>query len=558
MENNLQSNSNEVRNYMDVDKNTHKSFVDNQNSYLISLPSKSTVANNEKVQENSIIDQNYKNNQNAHSRWSTSSQYYQHSCQNNFGIQQQYYQHSYQNNFRTQQQYYQHTCQNNFGIQQQHNQHSYQFNFGGYCQHSSNNNQNYYGHHTQNNQYSHQNASLRYPTIYQNYPSSSENVFVRQQTYSQNTANSQKRFCDQNNYHSHLGNVGVTNNYPVEVNHSLKMKSHECESSRQSDQGSKRHCQQMDSNQFSTELSQNDDSNDIEIDNVGETERMYVRKDDDLIKVVDKMDVIKNSLDVYLGKFSSESESDNQNDGKLFAFIRFVNDELDRLFSQINEWTDSNTERLNWLEKSIKKGAFNKEIQEAINRDFESRKREREETYNTESFIMERERQINRVSDLLREAQSVNDPDIAHMLNYVEGEIHTLRNNLNEWSENDTIVLDWLEECMHEDGPEYENIYAQMEHERNGTEPEETETTFTDKYEDMKLFENNLSRFERKKAKNFSTALNEKCNICLENFKPDTKLLILHCKHFYCEQCIKKWFIENVTCPVCWKTQFEI
>ena len=81
------------------------------------------------------------------------------------------------------------------------------------------------------------------------------------------------------------------------------------------------------------------------------------------------------------------------------------------------------------------------------------------------------------------------------------------------------------------------------------------------------LFENNLfqdvkitlsdSEFNKLKTKIISNYnkkyYNEKmCNICLENFKLQDKIIILKCKHVFHYDCIHDWLNkEKTTCPIC-------
>ena len=44
----------------------------------------------------------------------------------------------------------------------------------------------------------------------------------------------------------------------------------------------------------------------------------------------------------------------------------------------------------------------------------------------------------------------------------------------------------------------------------------------------------------------------DKCQICLENFSPESEVIELNCKHVFCHNCIKTYFeTYNNTCPMC-------
>jgi hypothetical protein len=44
---------------------------------------------------------------------------------------------------------------------------------------------------------------------------------------------------------------------------------------------------------------------------------------------------------------------------------------------------------------------------------------------------------------------------------------------------------------------------------------------------------------------------NDKCTICMEEYTVGNKVVTLPCLHLFHEKCIKKWFGEKSTCPVC-------
>jgi len=43
----------------------------------------------------------------------------------------------------------------------------------------------------------------------------------------------------------------------------------------------------------------------------------------------------------------------------------------------------------------------------------------------------------------------------------------------------------------------------------------------------------------------------KQCGICQDNFTTGSKIIILPCKHSYCEKEILHWFEQNKTCPTC-------
>ncbi|KAG5630067.1 hypothetical protein H5410_001784 [Solanum commersonii] len=51
-------------------------------------------------------------------------------------------------------------------------------------------------------------------------------------------------------------------------------------------------------------------------------------------------------------------------------------------------------------------------------------------------------------------------------------------------------------------------------------------------------------------VKSFESSKN--CPICMEEFGIDSKAGQLPCKHFFHNDCIVTWLINNITCPLCW------
>jgi hypothetical protein len=43
----------------------------------------------------------------------------------------------------------------------------------------------------------------------------------------------------------------------------------------------------------------------------------------------------------------------------------------------------------------------------------------------------------------------------------------------------------------------------------------------------------------------------KECYICLKNFRINSKVRLLPCKHMFCDGCIMPWLKTNSTCPTC-------
>ena len=58
---------------------------------------------------------------------------------------------------------------------------------------------------------------------------------------------------------------------------------------------------------------------------------------------------------------------------------------------------------------------------------------------------------------------------------------------------------------------------------------------------------------------NLNDYSNKECNICMDEYKINDKIIILDCKHIFHRRCIKHWLLqEKVTCPVCRKDVREM
>jgi hypothetical protein len=47
------------------------------------------------------------------------------------------------------------------------------------------------------------------------------------------------------------------------------------------------------------------------------------------------------------------------------------------------------------------------------------------------------------------------------------------------------------------------------------------------------------------------------CTICIEKFIENDSLIRLPCNHQYHYDCCKKWFLNNISCPIC-RSTFDI
>ena len=79
--------------------------------------------------------------------------------------------------------------------------------------------------------------------------------------------------------------------------------------------------------------------------------------------------------------------------------------------------------------------------------------------------------------------------------------------------------------------------------------------------ENLKLFLPNFMKIEPKNDllfqtcnckiinKNIITQLINKCPICLNSFRKP--VILIHCRHIFCQLCIKKWVQSHCNCPIC-------
>ena len=48
-------------------------------------------------------------------------------------------------------------------------------------------------------------------------------------------------------------------------------------------------------------------------------------------------------------------------------------------------------------------------------------------------------------------------------------------------------------------------------------------------------------------------SVDEGCTICIDGVEINKLMIKLDCSHFYCSECIKKWFENKASCPLCRK-----
>ena len=48
-------------------------------------------------------------------------------------------------------------------------------------------------------------------------------------------------------------------------------------------------------------------------------------------------------------------------------------------------------------------------------------------------------------------------------------------------------------------------------------------------------------------------SVDEGCAICIDGVEMNKLMVKLNCGHFYCSECIRKWFEDKVSCPLCRK-----
>jgi hypothetical protein len=88
---------------------------------------------------------------------------------------------------------------------------------------------------------------------------------------------------------------------------------------------------------------------------------------------------------------------------------------------------------------------------------------------------------------------------------------------------------------------------------------EETENfNTTQDFEDVKvtLTQEQFDKlpFEIVNLNNVNTYKKLECNICMDEYQKDDKVIKLSCKHYFHTDCIKNWLCnERVTCPICRK-----
>ena len=48
-------------------------------------------------------------------------------------------------------------------------------------------------------------------------------------------------------------------------------------------------------------------------------------------------------------------------------------------------------------------------------------------------------------------------------------------------------------------------------------------------------------------------SVDEGCTICIDGVEINKLMIKLDCSHFYCSECIRKWFEKKASCPLCRK-----
>jgi hypothetical protein len=84
---------------------------------------------------------------------------------------------------------------------------------------------------------------------------------------------------------------------------------------------------------------------------------------------------------------------------------------------------------------------------------------------------------------------------------------------------------------------------------------DELVNNFTEGLEDVKvtLSEEEFNNLENVVLdKTNIDRFNDKCNICLDEFVLEQNVILLNCKHFFHNECIKNWLTNQSTkCPIC-------
>ena len=65
------------------------------------------------------------------------------------------------------------------------------------------------------------------------------------------------------------------------------------------------------------------------------------------------------------------------------------------------------------------------------------------------------------------------------------------------------------------------------------------------------LFTERIQKFAQFTAD--ESHVGDQCSICMENFEIGRNMMRLDCdgKHAFCQVCIKGWFVDHKTCPIC-------
>jgi hypothetical protein len=90
-----------------------------------------------------------------------------------------------------------------------------------------------------------------------------------------------------------------------------------------------------------------------------------------------------------------------------------------------------------------------------------------------------------------------------------------------------------------------------IEKERKKAENNKMIREISEKYEDIK---NDLPEpfyLDEQKLEKLQNSDNDKCLICLEEFKIKNQVLYLPCLHLFHSRCIVRWLLDKNTCPIC-------
>ena len=113
-----------------------------------------------------------------------------------------------------------------------------------------------------------------------------------------------------------------------------------------------------------------------------------------------------------------------------------------------------------------------------------------------------------------------------------------------ESTQEDSDSSDEVDQDSTEATSESEDVYVDEE----STE----ENSDSDADDDKRgLTSDRIERFSTFKADQKS--VDDGCAICIDGVEINKLMIRLECDHFYCSDCISKWFKNNTSCPLCRK-----